>query len=262
MEKCFVIQPFDNGKFDKRFEDTFAPALKAAELTPYRVDRDPNAAIPIDEIEGKIQAARLCLADITLDNPNVWFELGYAIASQKDVILVCGAERTGHFPFDVQHRSIIRYSTESARDFEALQKAITERAKAIVQRQEDLQGIREHIEPTQVFEGLEQHELATLITVAQELLHPSGCISIAAVRQDMERAGFTRLACMIAIRQLVDKGLLTHATGTDYEGDEYPALEVTQPGFDWLIENRKTLTLTRPKLSSSTRERFEDDIPF
>jgi hypothetical protein len=28
MKTCFVIQPFDAGKFDKRYEDVFVPAVK------------------------------------------------------------------------------------------------------------------------------------------------------------------------------------------------------------------------------------------
>jgi hypothetical protein len=51
MRNCFVIQPFDRGAFDKRFEDVFEPAIKGAELIAYRVDRDPGVSIPIDEIE-------------------------------------------------------------------------------------------------------------------------------------------------------------------------------------------------------------------
>ena len=79
MPICFVIQPFDKGKFDKRFRDVFKPAIEAAELEPYRVDRDPGVSIPIEEIESSIANSAICLADITTDNPNVWFELGYAL---------------------------------------------------------------------------------------------------------------------------------------------------------------------------------------
>ena len=39
MEKCFVIQPFDNDKFDKRFVDIFEPAIKKAEFDAYRIDK-------------------------------------------------------------------------------------------------------------------------------------------------------------------------------------------------------------------------------
>lgn len=44
MSTCFVIQPFDGGPFDKRYDDVIAPAIVAAGLEPYRVDRDPRAA--------------------------------------------------------------------------------------------------------------------------------------------------------------------------------------------------------------------------
>src|SRR5258708_34562665 len=65
-----------------------------------------------------------------LDNPNVWFEVGYAIAASKDVIFICSEERRSAFPFDVQHRTITKYGTASPRDFKELQRKVTERLKA------------------------------------------------------------------------------------------------------------------------------------
>lgn len=65
---CFVIQPFDGGKFDKRYEDVYKPAIIAAGLDVYRVDADESAQVPIDTIEDKIQATTVCMADITLNN--------------------------------------------------------------------------------------------------------------------------------------------------------------------------------------------------
>jgi hypothetical protein len=50
MDTCFVIQPFDKDKFDQRYTDVFEPAIKAAGLEPYRVDRDPTVTIPIERI--------------------------------------------------------------------------------------------------------------------------------------------------------------------------------------------------------------------
>jgi hypothetical protein len=72
---CFVIQPFDNGPYDKLFKETCRPAIIAAGFEPYRVDEDPSASIPIEQIEKKIREAAFCFAEITADNPNVWFEL-------------------------------------------------------------------------------------------------------------------------------------------------------------------------------------------
>lgn len=84
MGSCFVMQPFDGSTFDRRYEEVFKPAIEAAKLEPYRVDQDPKASVPIDEIERGIREAQVCLAEITHDNPNVWFELGYAIACGRE----------------------------------------------------------------------------------------------------------------------------------------------------------------------------------
>jgi hypothetical protein len=88
MGKCFVIQPFDKGRFDKPYADVFAPAISEAGLEPYRIDRDPTVTIPIEDIQAGIESCEACLAEISTDNPNVWFELGYAIASQREVVLI------------------------------------------------------------------------------------------------------------------------------------------------------------------------------
>lgn len=42
---CFVIQPITEKKYKKRYEDVYVPAVKAAGLTPYRVDLDPIQAV-------------------------------------------------------------------------------------------------------------------------------------------------------------------------------------------------------------------------
>ena len=65
MPTCFVIQPFDSGKFDKRFDDVYKPAIEAAGLDAYRVDRDPKVEIAIEAIEEGIRNSAICLADVT-----------------------------------------------------------------------------------------------------------------------------------------------------------------------------------------------------
>lgn len=134
MEKCFVIQPFDNDKFDRRFNDTFKPAILKTQLLPYRIDQDLSVRIPIDEIEKGIFESIICFAEITTDNPNVWYELGYAFACKKDVVMVCSEERIGNFPFDIQHRHINKYKTNSKSDFEQLEDSITQKIVALCQK--------------------------------------------------------------------------------------------------------------------------------
>ena len=72
-------------------------------------------------------------------------------------MLVCGKERTSKFPFDIQHRSIITYATDSPRDFTELQEKITKRIEAILVKEEKLE-VAAKISPVADVEELSQHE--------------------------------------------------------------------------------------------------------
>ncbi|OAV63382.1 hypothetical protein Barb6XT_03166 [Bacteroidales bacterium Barb6XT] len=90
---CFVIQPFDDGKYDKLFNESFKPAIEKAGLKAYRVDEDPAASNIIESIENGIVQSSICLAEITTNNPNIWYELGFAFACRKEVVMICSKER-------------------------------------------------------------------------------------------------------------------------------------------------------------------------
>lgn len=249
------MQPFDNGVFDKRYEDTFVQAIKDAGLEPYRVDQDPKVSIPIQDIESGIRDSRICFAEITLDNPNVWFELGYAIASTKEVVMVCSSERTTKFPFDVQHRSIIRYSTESVRDFESLQKQITTKIKAILYREESLPKVTELAKLNKV-EGLDQHEIVCLAALAENLDHPDDHASAFQIKRDMERSGFTKIATTVSVKSLIQKELITYSHYGDFDGSAYVGYSLTEKGWAWVLENQSRFMLKQPE------KQPEDELPF
>jgi nucleoside 2-deoxyribosyltransferase len=175
MEFCFVIQPFDKGIFDKRFDDVIAPAILAAGLEPYRVDKDLKVEIPIEEIEKGIRQARICLAEITTNNPNVWYELGYAMACGKSVVLVCAEDREGKFPFDVQHRTILSYKTESSSDFTQIRDLISERIKALLEKEDSITEITES-SPIAETEGLSEHEIVALASVMKNQISPGDTV--------------------------------------------------------------------------------------
>jgi len=260
MGRCFVIQPFDKGPFDKRYEDVFAPAISAVGLEPYRVDRDPGASIPIEQIETGIRNSDVCLADITTDNPNVWFELGFAIASRKEVILVCSEERKPRFPFDVQHRNIITYSTDSPRDFEALRDRITKRVKAIMAKEVQL-GAVASMSPIADYEGLTQHEMVALVAIAQNINRPNEAISSYTVRSDMNKAGFTRVAATLGLAALVKKRLIeAHELFDDQREEPYAAYALTDDGMAWLMNNQDRLALR--ETSKEPGDAAKLDVPF
>jgi len=254
-----MIQPFDKGKYDKRYEDVFAPAIQDAGLDPYRVDRDPGVSIPIEEIQAEIEASEACLVEISTDNPNVWFELGYAIASQREVVLVCSDERTTHFPFDVQHRSVIKYSTESPSDFQQLREQITTKLKARLQKKDELGQLASVVSVSKL-EGLEQYEIAALVAVAQQG-EPEGGIPAYLVRGDMEKAGFTNLAANLGIRSLLEKQMLEPLQDRDEFGNSFIVYKVTAKGMSWLFANKAKLTL-KHSVRKQEIELTDNDIPF
>ena len=190
---CFVIQPFDQGsRFDKGYQDAFEPALAEAGLDAYRVDQDPNAEVLIDAIEKGIRRAPICLADVTTDNPNVWFELGFAYAARKSVILICGDERKGALPFDIQHRNVIQYKSESGSDFEVLKRQITERAKALLERAIEKQ--MNDADPIAPQAGLSQREIQLLGVLAGATPAPGTRESVWSLRRNAVSVGLTPIA--------------------------------------------------------------------
>ena len=110
MDECFVIMPIstpahlvdtyggDPDHFLDVYEYLFKPAIGKAELTPV-----PPAAKGSELIQGeiikRIEEANLVLCDMSVLNPNVFFELGIRTALNKPVCLVKDNE-TPKVPFD------------------------------------------------------------------------------------------------------------------------------------------------------------------
>jgi hypothetical protein len=256
-----VIQPFDSGKFDKRFDDTFRPAILAAGFEPYRVDQDPATVVPIEDIEAGIRRSDVCFAEITTDNPNVWFELGFAIAARKPVIMVCATDRE-RFPFDVQHRLIIRYKTESAQDFVELGRQITKRLTAARENLLRVESVGE-ISPAAATSGLTDHELVALISIAANGFDRDP-LSFYGLRQEMSRAGYTEVATALAVRGLMKKALIDKGTGYDDGSNEYPGFFATDAGLDWLEANQDRLKLKEAPSPDARRGNYDDFVspPF
>jgi hypothetical protein len=262
MRKCFVIQPFDKGVYDKRYRDVLKPALNSAGLEPYRVDEDPNASIPIEKIEEGIRASAAVLADITENNPNVWFEVGYAIAAGKEVVFICSDDRETPFPFDVQHRNIIRYETESVSDFETLQKKLVPRLKAVVKKSESLVELAA-LSPIRDQEGLTPFEISALVIIMENRLTPDASVPPQQIKQDMGKLGYRNIAVSLSIAGLLRKGMIEPIEISDGY-NSYTAYSMTDSGVDWIMANQDKLVLERkPKSSlSDPVEISDEDIPF
>ena len=263
MEKCFVIQPFDGGKYDKRFNDTYKPAIEECGLEAYRVDKDPNSQIPIDDIDMHIRNSCICLADITEDNPNVWFELGLAIAYNKDVVLICSNERTGKFPFDVQHRSITSYSSESLSDFDMLKEKIKQKINALKQLQNTSKDMQNK-SMAKTTDGLEPHEKEVLVTIASFIDSPNDGVSIYSLREKLESQGLTPIGITLGLKKLLILDFIEFSLDHDHNGNEWTSYKMNDKGMNWLMDNKSILELITkiPNITNDNNNGLVDDIPF
>lgn len=263
--RCCVFQPFDNGgEFDKRFDDVLVPAIEAADLEPYRVDRDAGSIIPVETLHKEIKSAAICVADITSRNPNVMYELGYAIAAGKDVVIISGPN-ADKYPFDIQHRGILSYSMRSISDFTQLGGKLTEKLSALLELRENAAEISA-VSPVKESAGLQSHEFTALALLFANSDAAEGGVAIGWMKQEMRKAGFTEVGTRLALSRLVKLGYATFYWDND-GAERWAVYSVTESGETWMLQNQSKFQVrihARPvsdDLVDSTGI-TDDDIPF
>lgn len=104
----FVLMPFDS-----KFDDTYQLGIKAActEAGAYceRVDEQLFDESILQHTYNQIARADVIVADMTDQNPNVFYEVGYAHALGKRVILL--TQRAKEIPFNLEHFPHIVYGS-------------------------------------------------------------------------------------------------------------------------------------------------------
>jgi len=119
--QCFVIMPFEKS-FDGIWETVIRPTIVAAGDECLRADDIFAPGSIIDDIVKLIRDADYIIADLTRHNPNVYYELGFAHALSKPVILLTSDVST--LPFDLRQLRVIEYS-DTASGAAALRESLT-----------------------------------------------------------------------------------------------------------------------------------------
>lgn len=110
--------PF-GGWFDTYYESIYCPAIESAGLTPRRADDLMRPSTIVHDIWEYTREAKIVLADLTGQNPNVFYELGLAHAIAKPAILL--TESLNDVPFDLRALRVIEFN-KSAPNWGALLK--------------------------------------------------------------------------------------------------------------------------------------------
>ncbi|HTD89627.1 MAG TPA: tetratricopeptide repeat protein, partial [Burkholderiales bacterium] len=109
---AFVAMPFGTKEginFDVVYSDLIKPALEAAGLEAFRADGEIKAGDIRKDMFQELLLADLVVVDASIDNPNVWYELGvrHALRERDVVVIAC---REGRLPFDISTDRVLRYN--------------------------------------------------------------------------------------------------------------------------------------------------------
>ena len=116
----FVLMPFGE-KFDDIYTYGIKGAAKDVGAYAERVDEQIFTEGILERIFNQINKADIVVADMTLRNPNVFYEVGYAHALGKIVLLL--TQNVDDIPFDLKHRPHIVYAGK----IDILHKKLTEK---------------------------------------------------------------------------------------------------------------------------------------
>ena len=104
---CFVVMQFTD-EFNELYSEVIKPTCEAFGYRVVRADDFYTSGLIIDDITRSIQECTLVIADVTPNNANVFYELGYAHGIGKPTILLSDRKRD-RLPFDISGFRTIFY---------------------------------------------------------------------------------------------------------------------------------------------------------
>lgn len=110
--KAFIVMQFSND-YNELYEEVIKPVCESHGLDCYRADEFYTSTPILADIITSIKESSIIIADITENNPNVFYELGYAHAVAKPTILLSERKRD-KLPFDISSFRTIFYDNTIA----------------------------------------------------------------------------------------------------------------------------------------------------
>jgi hypothetical protein len=141
---CFVLMPFGikadaSGRsidFDRIYETIFKPAVNTTGLLPVRADEEQAQGFIHKLMYERLLLSEYAIADLTILNANVYYELGVRHAARPSTTIMTMAGQTG-LPFDVAGLRALPYSLNSdgaPADAAASSAALVEQLKSCIAR--------------------------------------------------------------------------------------------------------------------------------
>ncbi|GEO11557.1 hypothetical protein [Segetibacter aerophilus] len=110
--KIFIVMQFSK-EYNELYEDVIKPVVEEFGYEAVRADEFYTAAPILKDIIESIEQSIAIIAEITPDNPNVFYEIGYSHAIKKPTILLCDRNRE-KLPFDISSFRTLFYENTIA----------------------------------------------------------------------------------------------------------------------------------------------------
>jgi hypothetical protein len=112
---AFVLMPFDSA-FDDLYRFGIKEPAEQLGIVAERVDEQIYTESILERMYRQIDLADIIIADMSGQNPNVFYEVGYAHARLKLCILL--TEKVSDIPFDLKRIGGMWYTVDPFKSFE------------------------------------------------------------------------------------------------------------------------------------------------
>jgi hypothetical protein len=109
--RAFIVMEFSS-PFNEIYVDVIKKACEDNGVEAVRADEIYGPGLIIGDVVQEILRSKLIIADVTPQNANVFFEVGYGFALNKPTILL--AEKTTKLPFDLSAFRVLFYENSIA----------------------------------------------------------------------------------------------------------------------------------------------------
>ena len=143
LNDCFVVMPFGQKPlpsdpdrfhdFDKVYRVLIQRAIREAGMVPVRADERLGSALIHSDMFRDLRDRAVVLADLSLDNPNVFYELGMRhVMSARGTVLMC--QQGSELPFDVKLSRTIFYNYDGQNlDWEEVERVVVQLVASLQQ---------------------------------------------------------------------------------------------------------------------------------
>ncbi len=123
----FFICPLENDEVSHNYEFVIKPAVRQFQFEIQRADEISHTGTITDAILAAINRSRFIVADLTDARPNCYYEVGYAHALGKPVIILAKEDTTPHF-------DISTYKWNFWTDYKDLKPKFEKELKSVLRR--------------------------------------------------------------------------------------------------------------------------------